>query len=201
MNFNPIALTFHAPGGVTFRRNNRQLFFYRQAQGLYEYHGSESGQDVCLAAGLSSPASRLCLEDAYRAGAALGYSLEPGPWVSKVPEYIQFLHAQDEFIRGVKWQQEGHQAAADFRNQVDGLLHGLSSTVLPDMKLRDLTNPVRCRALSKRRDGVFVWPSWDRPDTVHLVVSTDHDIRLAVQDQVYAWVERNKLKIALPGRF
>lgn len=201
MSFNMSALTYHAPGGFVFEQGKRSMYFYRQAQGTYEFHGSETLEDICAAAGLVTPTSRLALESVYKAGAGLGYALKGNPWGRRTPEYQGFLEAQNEFFRGVRHLAEGQRAAAEFRQQADQLLMPLSTAELRGMKLRDLANPVRCRALNKRREGVFVWPHWQYEDTVHVVVSTDPSVQQEVTSQVYAWLESNKLRIALNASF
>lgn len=201
MSLNFSALTYHTPSGLSFEKGRGLLYFYRLATGVYHYHGEESNDDVWQAAGLSAYAARFTLQEVHTAANALGYTLKGNPWVRKSADYEEFLQTQFEFLRGARHQAQGQQAAAEFRLQVDQLLTPLANAELRGMPLRDLTNPVRCRALSKRREGVFVWPNWEREDTVHLVVSVPPAVTDDVKTQVYDWLDKHHLRIALNSTF
>ncbi len=203
MNFNLQALDGFAPGALHIKVQDTTLSFYRSAVGSYEYYGYGHYSALQLKAlpGMSQKSSKFTLQDVYRAMDAYQGAIDR-PYYRGVEEgYLDLLEAQFEYFRGSSWQAEGQRAAAEFEALVTPLLHTLSTNELLGMKVRQLENPRVCHAVSKSKQGVFIWPSWHNEGTVHLVMRVDPPVRAQVRAQLETWLAAHHLKLEIPTEF
>lgn len=203
MNFNPQALAGFAPGALHIKVQDRTLSFYRSAVGSYEYYGYGplSADQLKALPGMSQKSSKFTLADIYLAMDVHQGAIDRPYYGGAEQDFLDLLEAQYAYYRGTGWQAEGQHAAAEFSTLVTPLLHTLSVTELMGMKVRELENPRICHAVSKSKQGVFIWPSWHSAGTVHVVMRVEPRVRAEVRRQLETWLAANDLKLDIPTDF
>lgn len=203
MNFNPQALMGFSPGSLHFRlqqsggpSHGRSFSAYRKATGKYEvsYLDRSLLTQAQAALGTSQfdqlPTS---LPGIYELAQVLGAHIDEKMFPN--PQYLAFLREQmNAQLQLMPAAQTARLAWDRFEQQADRLLTQLAP-LLDKHKVKTLTNPLQCRAIAYRRDGVFIWPDWRDEAFVNVVASVNYDVYEDVRRCLVQWLAHEKLAL------
>ena len=115
------------------------------------------------------------------------------------PEYLSFL-AEQFRVHAAGTPDPSYVLARDeFITKVDVLLARIQKAVYPNFKIRTTTNPRWARALSLRREGVFLWPDWRDERYLNVALGCGMQERPAVRDLLHDWLEETGLRVNTLG--
>ncbi len=203
LNFNPQALLGFSPASLHFRlhqtgapTHGRSFSAYRKSTGKYEvsYLDSTLRAQAYAAMGKGQydelPSS---LPGIYELAQVLGAEVDEKMFPN--PQYQAFLreqmHAQ---LQRMPMAHTARVAWDRFEQQADRLLVQLIP-MLDKHKLKTVTNPLQCRALAYRRDGVFIWPDWRDEAFVNIVASVNFNVYEDVRRCLTQWLAAENLSL------
>jgi len=143
---------------------------------------------------------QVCQAEACKALFAFGAQVDPC-LLQEPPEYAAFLQAQIEALAEPNIPRKPMYARAEFIQLATPLLQEVKSQLLREYSIRELVNPVQSLALSKRREGVFVWPDWSDFRYVNIISNTPATQRNRMRDIIFDWAEGLHLRPNLDAHF
>lgn len=207
MQFNPQAILAYSPsavfgstsssapgasGGNRFGSIERKGNSGRYEVNIYNWQALQAAhQSLRLDAAGSYDYS-----DACRLLNELGF--EPSD-ARSAPEYIEFLREQIRVQSSATPDASYVIARDEFVAKVDVLLARIQKAVYPNFKIRTTTNPRWARALSLRREGVFLWPDWRDERYLNVALGCGMQERPAVRDLLHDWLEETGLRLNTLG--
>ncbi len=203
MNFNPQALLGFSPASLHFRLNQtgapshtRGFSVYRKSTGKYELSYLDSTlraqAQAALGKGQYDPLPT-SLSGIYELAQVLGAEVDEKMFPN--PQYSEFLREQSRAQLQLMPVAHTARVALDrFEQQADRLL-GQLIPMLDKHKLKTVTNPLQCRALAYRREGVFIWPDWRDEAFVNVVASVKFSVYEDVRRCLVQWLAAEGLSL------